>query len=295
MTRLTAVLLLLLSATGARAEVLNPFLVDVQAGSTGFTSAISAPNFNASGIGAGDANAYMTGTYWYDDFLVQSTYASAVVAGTGAAVLGFPTPGGVTTLPTGWTAASVAPHYGVLTVSVSALNDAAGYFVGPGGALPIFTISPNMIWSYEFSTPNVLSTASDRYEFYVGAGQTFSSGIPNQGYYLGYSDNVNSGNWVLYEAYGAAEGNKVVIQNSNVAVTALTWNNLQIRRTGSVVSAVLNGNTIAQGTPAFPTVANPLPAGLAVFALKRTAFASGQISAFLDRASFYTTSARTLP
>lgn len=251
------------------------------------STSVIVPAQTVVGLGPADMANYLSGTYWATDMLGNEPL-TALTSGTGSMIYGLPTPGGAPTVPTGWTAAQLNQHLGFITTSTAALNDAAtGAIVQNVPAANLFSGAPSWTATIVFTTPNVLSTAADRYLFRVGWG-SYNSASSLNGIYLSYSDNQNSGNWVLAQGQGATIGDNILVVGTIVAPVAGTWNTLQLTKTAGtkLMTATLNGTVIASGN-AFST--DPMSGGGPAMSLVRNTFTSGTISAFMDYASFYST------
>ena len=239
------------------------------------------------------------GCYFEDDLWGGGFQISAQTTGSGNAGWGLPTPGGVITVPSGWTAASLNQHPGIAFVQTGALNDvgSAIFFTTGTATFPIFSTGPAFVWTCYFAVPNALSTSGDRYRFCVGMGglNSKTSGVNGVGY-LYYSDNVNSGNWVLAEGLGAIEGCQVTIANSSVAPVAGTWNKLQIVKANNstTITAYLNNALLCSGTGF--KAADPMPANIGgCMWLIRDTFTSGVHTAFIDKVTYSQAASTRVP
>lgn len=129
----------------------------------------------------------------------------------------------------------VVGHDGIVTTdgsgSINSLflnnvSSAPPFYVG-GGVLAVN-------WVINIQT---LSNSTNRYLLYVGTSD-INSAEPNNGFYFVYSDNLNSGDWVLKTANGATR----TTQNTSVAV-GTGWINLGVvvNAAGTSVSYFING------------------------------------------------------
>lgn len=238
--------------------------------------------------GATDASSAATGTYIVSDMMGEVPLFVAASGSANAGYGGLTTPGGVPTLPVGYTAAAMASHPGNILIGTAALNDVAhghvGATVNPYCSFFCASGGPSWQFSHLFGMPSVLSTAADRYIFDVGNIAGTATAIFG-GFFLRYSDNLNSGNWQLYECYDQAA--PTLIAASSVPPVALTWNKLTIAINNVTVTATLNGTQICSGTSTLMNTGNYIICSLGGIRMQRTAFTAGTIHALLDRSSAY--------
>ena len=119
-----------------------------------------------------------------------------------------------------------------------------GCFTGLANALMDNTNTRVHTWRMCFSMPTQASALGNRYTFAVGAFLA-TAGSLNNGPYITYSDNVNSGKWVLNSAHGAVQ----ITVNSTVAVPSPgSWNTLVIVGIAGVFTFTLNGVSLGTVT-----------------------------------------------
>lgn len=99
-----------------------------------------------------------------------------------------------------------------------------------------------------------LSAASPRYILRVGIGDVPTTD-QNNGTYFEYSDNINSGNWVIKTASSASR----TTTNSATAVTA-AWHNAQITINAAATSIAFTMDGVSLGTIATNIPATPVSA-----------------------------------
>ena len=135
-----------------------------------------------------------------DDFIAAFAYTKSANAGTSGNGTGI----GVT---------APAQHPGLAYAMTTATGAQS---IQSGSSITISKAAARtLVWSCQFQIPT-LSNATDRFVAYVGLFSN-SSNTPFNGAYLKYSDNVNSGNWVLTAANSAVE------VTTNSAVVATTY------------------------------------------------------------------------
>lgn len=222
------------------------------------------------------------GFYVVDDLLGDCPI-QVVYGGTGGTTLTYGTPGGVPTIPSGFTAATFANHPGIHTASTAAANDFGG--ITCTASSQFFTVnptSPTLVWNAIAYSPSVLTTA-DAVTWQVGPGYLQNSGLYH-GFALQINPGTNSGNLQLIEAQA---GGINVLSNSTTPLAPATWYKLQIVVKGTLITASVNGTQVAQATSTILTAS--ANAGMILTKgcqyQKRTAYASGSIYSFLDRVS----------
>jgi hypothetical protein len=109
--------------------------------------------------------------------------------------------------------------------------------------------------SHTFSTAvtvATLSDATDTYTVFAGFIDVLT-GNPTNGAYFRYSHGINGGDWQCVTANASTE----TTTDSNVAVTASTWNRLDIEVNAAGTSVVfkVDGNIVATHTTNIPTAA----------------------------------------
>jgi hypothetical protein len=109
--------------------------------------------------------------------------------------------------------------------------------------------------SHTFSTAVTVATLSDATDTYtVFAGFIdLLTGTPTNGAYFRYSHGINGGDWQCVTANASTE----TTTDSNVAVTASTWNRLdiEVNAGGTAVVFKVDGNTVATHNNNIPTAA----------------------------------------
>lgn len=98
------------------------------------------------------------------------------------------------------------------------------------------------------SALTTLSAIGNRYTFYSGLGISFST----NGIYFSYSDNVNSGNWVLHCTKAAVTTS---VNSSIPAVTGFTNLGIVINAAGTLVTFYVNGIVAGTISTDIPTAA----------------------------------------
>ena len=133
----------------------------------------------------------------------------------------------------------VQGHPGVMSANTT--GSAIKMGDGAANSPPIILGLGSYSVSWCFNIPT-LSTGVNRYTLYVGLGQsTFAE--TNDGVYFAYSDNLNSGNWVLKTAAGGVR----TAQNTSTAV-ATGWQTLTVNVNAAATSCSYLVNGVAIGT-----------------------------------------------
>lgn len=187
---------------------------------------------------------------------------------------------------------ALASTQGVAYVNTSSVTQ-GGYVCIPFSLGYVKSTVINYQWRYLFYIP-LVSTSTSRYTLYVGAMWCSGTAVPASfspagGGYLKYSDNLNSGNWVMGSATG---GGTNVTSNSTTAPVFNGWSKLTITLNNGTYTYVVNGATVGTFTDTNITTAvssgqNTSPGGIAIipdgtnYALQRTAM--------LDRLDYYVT------
>jgi hypothetical protein len=104
-----------------------------------------------------------------------------------------------------------------------------------------------------------VSSASERYIVYAGFFDSLT-GTPAEGAYFRYSDDVNGGDWECVTVTGSTE----TLTDSNVAVTANTYNKLrvEVNAAGSEAKFYVDGNLVATHTTNMPGSADRFGVGV---------------------------------
>lgn len=128
---------------------------------------------------------------------------------------------------------------GISYVNTSSTT-AGGYVCRPLAYSIVKSTTINYQFRHLFYLP-AASTALNRYSAYIGnfvvVGTANNTAVPFAGPYIAYSDNLNSGNWVL----GSAVNNSRITGSSAAAVVPNTWNSLLITLNNGTYSYSLNG------------------------------------------------------
>lgn len=120
----------------------------------------------------------------------------------------------------------------VMAMSHASLG-ATGSFQLGGGAI-------TMVWYFNI---RALSTAAPRYTTRFGFGDTFTSSDQANGVYFEYSDNINSGQWVIKTANASAR------TTTNSATTVTTgWHKAQIDINAGATSITFTMDGVSLGT-----------------------------------------------
>lgn len=116
-----------------------------------------------------------------------------------------------------------------------------------------------------------LSTATERYLFEFGLLDTATSAISN-GVYLRYSDNVNSGKFVLVTEASNVE----TASNTAYTVAGNTWMRLgiEVDAAGANATAFVDGVAIGTASSGFPTSSNLITLATRIDKVVHTAAAS---------------------
>jgi hypothetical protein len=168
----------------------------------------------------------------------------------------------------------------------------AGCYISHPGTVLIKSSTILYQWRVIFYLP-AASTGANRYTAYVGGCQftgvsTNALTGPMGGGYIKYSDNLNSGNWVM----GAAVNSVQTTSNSAVAAVPGSWNRLVITLNNGTYSYSVNGvslGTLADGNLLTAVTANQLSAngGIAIVP-DGTNFTTAR-TLMIDRSDFYVT------
>lgn len=139
---------------------------------------------------------------------------------------------------------SPSNHPGVLAVAMTS-SAAGGAITGFIDGFYKKSASITWRWRVAFQMPTVASSAGNRYVFNVGS-FNYNATAPWAGQYISYSDNVNSGNWVLNSSVGA--GTITSANSSTAAPAAGTWHVLATTLVNGVFTYVLDGTTLGTVT-----------------------------------------------
>jgi len=172
-------------------------------------------------------------TYYSDDFLFTAVrpsspfYNTAGTSGTNFGAGGDVTPNALYSIN----------HPGLIMVATSSTTSSG--WVGGGSYQLSKSSTVQYQWRVIFSTPPATSTSTNRYIFYVGA-FSLSGTTPYAGPYIEYSDNVNSGNWVLGSGWGGTQSTT----NTSTTVSFTSWHELTITLNNGTYTYVLDGTTL---------------------------------------------------
>jgi hypothetical protein len=170
--------------------------------------------------------------YWSDDF--ASALCSAIYLNSG----------NFSCNPTSTPGALTPSTIGVLQTYTSSATQGGGV----SGGTSIITVKSTAItyqWRIMFYLPTA-STSTNRYIAYIGSvnsNTSNSSYTPYSGFYLKYSDNVNSGNWVLGSA---VNGTQTTTSTSTAATNG--WHKLSATLVNGTYTYVLDGVTLGTVT-----------------------------------------------
>lgn len=125
-----------------------------------------------------------------------------------------------------------------------------GYVTGPTAYNLIKSSTILYQWRILFYLPTASSSAN-RYTAYIGGfvgtgTANNANGGPFAGPYISYTDNGNSGNWVM----GSGVNNTRTTANSSTAPANAAWNTLQINLNNGVYTYLVNGVNIGTVTDA---------------------------------------------
>lgn len=224
-------------------------------GSSGqlFTSngASSDPTFQAASGGGGVSTANSSINFW-DDFI----YGYATVLGGTNDTIG--TWYALTSNSSNviFSGTAVAGHPGIVEFNTSTSSNAATYFTQTGAVSnhgPILVGNGPVTITWYFNIPT-LSTSSQRYIFRVGLGDLASGADMANGCYLEYTDNVNSGQWVMKTANASTR----TATNSSTAV-GTGWQVIQITVNSGGTSVAYSAGTTLAGLASIGTVTTNIP------------------------------------
>lgn len=188
---------------------------------------------------------------------------------------------------------SIPSTVGVLYVNTSSAT-AGGYCCMPFSVCYVKSAVITYQWRYLFYLP-AASISTNRYTAYVGG--FWATGAATQagfgvagGPFLKYSDNVNSGNWVMGSSTNAGTLTTV---NSSTAALPGAWNSAVITLANGVYTFTVNGvvlGTVADTnlTATSPTVNQNAGAGGIAILPDGTNYTT-QRTMMLDRLDFYVT------
>jgi hypothetical protein len=236
---------------------------------SGGTSIFSvASNGNVSLAGKFVPNAINTATYYrfddYDSYIslnVNFSVSGTVFANANAT--GYPL--------------TAINHPGLISIELTDASTKA-YIASPINMYMVKSSTITYQWRMLFLFPSQLSTSGNRYVFNIGVFGIISA-APAAGAYLSYTDNVNSGNWVLVSNY--ANGNLTTTNTSTAVPSVSTWHNLTITLVNGVYTYILDGSTLGTVTDGnLPGGANWLAGGASI-ALFPSSYTANTF-AFLD-------------
>lgn len=248
----------------------------------GYVGGPNTQSLGASSLGANDAVSRGS-AYLVEEFATAGAgpESQAFVSGTGnLAVNGT---AGQTLSP-----GELSTHPGVAAVSTVAVGYAqiAAYnsnVFAHASSPAVYT------WNVCFRTPNIVSTATDAYNFYVGCSNALAGNYPGYGAGIAYTHSKNGGNWQTYTAYPANEVEQDT--NTSAVFTPAMWNNMQVVLSQGKFSFYLNGtflNTLTDGSMTGTTLWQMSAGGIAMV---RSAIGGTPATAYalIDRASCYIT------
>lgn len=129
----------------------------------------------------------------------------------------------------GWTSAAVngtasmstalvPGHPGIYALWTGSVTNSAPYLTTGINFLAFFTNDVHKV-SFWFRTPAVISDNTDDYQIRVGFSDATTTNYPVDAAILMYNHNLNSGNWVLWNASNSSSN----LVNTSVAYAANTW------------------------------------------------------------------------
>lgn len=218
----------------------------------------------------------------YDDFIgadfIANTSANDVLV-TGAGSWFY----GSTSLPNGVNGTAANPGL----INNNTLGAGANFSIskqGKNGSNPPFVLgggAMNVNWVMNIAT---LSNSTNRYIIYMGLMGGATSGLGTDGVFFEYSDNVNSGKWLLNCTSASTNTNA---DSGNTATTSGYHNfGLQINAAASSVTFTIDGSSVG-------TIATNIPTAVVspYFSMIQTAGTVAISSVFVDL--FYLTQTLT--
>jgi hypothetical protein len=183
------------------------------------------------------------------------------------------------------TSTNVQNHFGLISLSTSTSSSAQPLLLWQ---IDSWTVH-NTTAEWTFKMPAALSTAAQRYILYIGWSNS-ANGVPANGLHISYTDNVNSGQWVL-TASTSGEGSSTA--NSSTAPAAATWYTVKWVVNSDASSATAYIATDGGSYTTLGTVTSWIPTGRVgpVFYLRKTAGATATIM-YADAFYFEKTLAR---
>lgn len=154
--------------------------------------------------------------------------------------------------------------------------------------LDSWILNGGLIAEYSFKTPASLSDGTNRYITYVGFSNS-ANGVPNQGVWIQYTDNVNSGQFTLE----TSDGSSPQTANSSIAVSANTWYTARLEFNAGYTSVTGYIATDGAAYSTVGTISTNLPAGRVgpIFYIRKTVGTTARIM-FADAFYYEKTMAR---
>ncbi len=155
-------------------------------------------------------------------------------------------------------------HMGIVSLSTSTSSSSQPLLLWQ---IDSWILNGGLVAEYSFKTPANLSDGTNRYITYVGFSNS-ANGVPNQGVWIQYTDNVNSGQFTLE----TSDGSSPQTANSAVAASANTWYTARLEFDAGYTSVTGYIATDGAAYSTVGTISTNLPAGRVgpIFYIRKT-------------------------
>lgn len=162
------------------------------------------------------------------------------------------------------TSNNTASHQGIVSLSTGASSTSQPLLLLQ---VDSWILNGGLIAEYSFKTPASLSDGTNRYITYVGFSNS-ANGVPNQGVWIQYTDNANSGQFTLE----TSDGGSPQTANSSIAAAANTWYTARLEFNAGYTSVTGYIATDGASYSTVGTISTNLPAGRLgpIFYLRKT-------------------------
>ena len=169
------------------------------------------------------------------------------------------------------TSNNTASHQGIVSISTSTSSSSQPLLLWQ---IDSWILNGGLVAEYSFKTPANLSDGTNRYITYVGFSNS-ANGVPNQGVWIQYTDNVNSGQFTLE----TSDASTPQSANSAITVAANTWYTAKLEFNAGYTSVTGYVATDGNAYQTVGTISTNLPAGRVgpIFYIRKTLGATARV------------------